>query len=97
MLICFGDLMQIRPVKQRWVFEAPAMGGEDLVTAHELDPLWEKLEVVNLEENHRQGEDKGYADMLLRARVGGGGGAGALALTVSCSLPRGDVGHALAV
>ena len=70
MLICFGDLMQIRPVKQRWVFEAPAMGGEDLVTAHELDPLWEKLEVVNLEENHRQGEDKEYADLLLRARVG---------------------------
>jgi hypothetical protein len=35
-----------------------------------MDPLWRKFDVINLEINHRQGEDKDYADMLNRIRVG---------------------------
>ena len=31
---------------------------------------WEAFKVLNLEVNHRQGEDKSYAEMLNRIRVG---------------------------
>ena len=34
----------------------------------ELDSLWQKFRVLNLELNHRQGKDKVYADMLNRVR-----------------------------
>ena len=34
-----------------------------------LDPLWPKFQSVILEENHRQGDDKSYGDMLNRIRV----------------------------
>ena len=36
---------------------------------HELDPLWPKFSSIILEENHRQGDDKSYGDMLNRIRV----------------------------
>ena len=38
--------------------------------AYELDSLWHKFEVIILEKNHRQGEDRHYADMLNRIRIG---------------------------
>ena len=34
------------------------------------DTLWRSFDVINLEENHRQGEDKTYAEMLNRIRFG---------------------------
>ena len=36
-------------------------------TAHS---LWKMFTVINLEENHKQGEDKAYADLLNRVREG---------------------------
>ena len=35
-----------------------------------MDPLWQKFECINLEINHRQGEDKEYANILNRIRTG---------------------------
>jgi hypothetical protein len=35
-----------------------------------LDPLWETFDVVKLNQNHRQGDDKAFADMLNRIRMG---------------------------
>ena len=35
-----------------------------------MDPLWPKFKSVILEENHRQGDDRSYGDMLNRIRVG---------------------------
>ena len=32
-------------------------------------PRWQMLKVINLEVNHRQGDDKAYADLLLRMRT----------------------------
>ena len=34
-----------------------------------LDPRWELLEVLTLIENHRQGEDREFANLLNRIRV----------------------------
>ena len=67
-LFCFGDLLQIKPVKGRYIFEEPKNAYFKLAFA--VNPLWEKLRIVNLEENHRQGSDKTYADVLNRICVG---------------------------
>ena len=36
---------------------------------HMLDPRWELLKVLTLIENHRQGEDRQFANLLNRIRV----------------------------
>ena len=38
--------------------------------AYDIDPLWNIFKPVILKTNHRQGEDRKYADMLNRFRVG---------------------------
>ena len=67
-IFCFGDLLQIKPVKGRYIFEEPKC--EDFKLANAVKPHWNCFEIVNLEENHRQGNDKTYAEMLNRIRVG---------------------------
>ena len=64
----FGDILQLRPVLARYIFEEPICEGFQL--AFLLDSLWEKFDIVILTTNHRQGEDKIYADILNRIRVG---------------------------
>ena len=49
--------MQCPVTKQFWI-------------TYELDSLWYKFECIILENNHRQGEDGHYANMLNRIRVG---------------------------
>ena len=67
-ILVLGDLMQMSPISGRFIFLAPR-NSQFLLTS-EMDPLWNKFEVINLEINHRQGEDKVYADMLNRIRTG---------------------------
>ena len=64
----FGDLFQLRPPKARYVFEEPK--NKEHAVAYRLRNLWRQFTVVQLEENHRQGEDKEYGDLLNRVRVG---------------------------
>ena len=64
----FGDLYQLQPVKARYVFEEPT--NKEHALAYTLRDLWKLFTVVNLEENHRQGEDKVYGDLLNRVRTG---------------------------
>ena len=40
------------------------------LTAYSVDSHWEKFAVVSLEENHRQEEDKLFAQILNRIRTG---------------------------
>ena len=63
-----GDLMQLKPVQAKWIFEEPA--GKDFKIFHSSNPLWEQFQAIELVQNHRQGEDKIYADILNRMRVG---------------------------
>ena len=67
-IFLFGDIMQMKPVKGRYIMQHPRNEQFDL--SCQLDPLWQKFECINLEINHRQGEDKEYADMLNRIRIG---------------------------
>ena len=64
----FGDLFQLQPPKARYVFEQPT--NKEHALAYALRDLWKLFTVINLEENHRQGEDKTYGDLLNRVRIG---------------------------
>jgi hypothetical protein len=64
----FGDLFQLQPPKARYVFEQPT--NQEHALAYSLRDLWKLFTVINLEENHRQGEDKTYGDLLNRVRIG---------------------------
>ena len=64
----FGDIMQLKPCRGRYIFQSPVC--QDYHLAHSLGQHWESFEVVILEENHRQEGDHDYADMLNRIRIG---------------------------
>ena len=63
-----GDLMQMKPISGRFIFLTPRNSQFHLTS--ELDPLWYKFQCIDLEINHRQGEDKAYAETLNRIRIG---------------------------
>ena len=67
-VFAFGDLFQLQPVQGRYVFEKPHE--KDHALACELRNLWHLFTIINLEENHRQEDDKSYADLLNRVRIG---------------------------
>ena len=67
-LMCFGDIMQLRPVMGSYIFQRP--NGDNFQVIYDLASRWHMLKVVNLEVNHRQGGDKTYADLLNRMRTG---------------------------
>ena len=58
--------MQLKPIKGDYIFEQPKYGS--LRSVFEVFNLWEEFECVVLEQNHRQGEDKEYAELLGRIR-----------------------------
>ena len=66
-VLLFGDLYQLQPTKARYVFDEPT--NKEHAMAFRLRNLWRLFTVVNLEENHRQGEDRVYADLLNRVRT----------------------------
>ena len=67
-IFVLGDLMQMCPISGRFIFLSPR--NQQFFLTNEIDPLWHKFECINLEINHRQGEDKDYANMLNRIRIG---------------------------
>ena len=64
----FGDILQLCPVCGRFAFECPQNSSFHLT--FELESRWHRMQVLNLEINHRQGKFKEYGDMLNRIRVG---------------------------
>ena len=64
----FGDLMQLKPVQGNWIFDKP--NSQQFRPVHTADPRWPMFKSIVLEENHRQGENKDFADRLNRMRVG---------------------------
>ena len=67
-IFCFWDLLQLKPVKAPYVFEQPKC--KNYAVTHALEPLWHTFRPINLVQNHRQGNDKTYADILNRIRTG---------------------------
>ena len=67
-VIMLGDILQIKPVQAPYIFEAPK--NSNLENSFLIESLFEKFEIVNLNQNHHQGEDKEYGDMLARFKIG---------------------------
>ena len=67
-ILVFGDLMQLKPVQGKYVFESPT--NPEFKTAHTLNPQWSQFQSILLQENHRQGNEKSFADTLNRVRTG---------------------------
>ena len=67
-IFLFGDILQLRPVRARYIFEEPS--SETFQIPSSIKPLWNMFKTVLLRKNHRQGEDKSYADTLNRIRRG---------------------------
>ena len=64
----FGDIMQLKPCRGRYIFQPPVC--QDYQLASSLNKHWQSFDVIILEENHRQDGDHEYAEMLNRIRVG---------------------------
>ena len=64
-----GDPAQLKPVMGSYVFAAPNCQDYILAYGDGSESLWRSFSVINLEENHRQGSDKEYANMLNRIRM----------------------------
>ena len=67
-IVLSGDLLQLKPVMGSQIFEAPR--GLKYNMYHEMVNLWEMFKVIELTQNHRQAEDREYAFMLRRIRMG---------------------------
>ena len=67
-IFAFGDMMQLQPVMGRYICDKPI--NIDFQMTYRLESRWHMFESLTLEINHRQGEDKPYADLLNRVRVG---------------------------
>jgi hypothetical protein len=65
-VILFGDLMQLKPIRGSYIFEMTK--NEKYRQIYVILPLWKMFDTVELEENHRQGDDKQYANLLNRLR-----------------------------
>ena len=64
-----GDPAQLKPIKGSYIFAAPNCKDYKLAYGDGSDSLWRSFKVINLEENHRQGKDKEYANLLNRVRL----------------------------
>ena len=64
----FCDLLQLPPVRASFIFQIPKC--TDYHIAFHLASLWESVTVINPTYNHRQGNDKSYAELLNRLRIG---------------------------
>ena len=64
----FGDLMQLPPVRGKFISLKPK--NQDYHVTYELDSRWHMFQCIVLEKNHRQGADKAYGDLLNKIRVG---------------------------
>ena len=64
----FGDILQLCPVCGRFIFECPQNHAYHLT--YKLESRWHRMQVLNLEINHRQGKFKEYAEILNRIREG---------------------------
>ena len=63
-----GDILQLKPVKGRFIFEEPKDEGHAIY--YRETSLWHSLEAITLKHNHRQGEGSKWTQTLNRFRTG---------------------------
>ena len=60
-IFAFGDMMQLKPCMGRFICDEPI--NNSFKITHSLDPRWKMFKSLIMEINHRQGNDKPYADL----------------------------------
>ena len=65
-VILVGDLLQIKPVQGRYIFQTPIY--QPYANCHEICNLWELFSVFILKHNHRQGESREWTAVLNKIR-----------------------------
>ena len=65
-----GDPAQLKPVQGRFAFDKPSSEEYHLAYGDGSESLWRSFKAIILTENHRQGDDKQYGDLLNRIRIG---------------------------
>ena len=63
-----GDMLQLKPVRGRFIFEEPKDQAHALHFQEK--SLWHELESVTLKHNHRQGEGSAWTESLDRIWIG---------------------------
>ena len=63
-----GDMLQLKPVRGRYIFAEPA--NENNALYYNETSLWHGLEAITLKHNHRQGEGSKFMETLNRMRTG---------------------------
>ena len=67
-VILLGNLLQLQPVKGRYIFEEPA--SDQWRFGHQLQSLWEMFVPIKLTYNHRQAGEHRFAELLKRIARG---------------------------
>ena len=62
------DMLQLKPVKGKFIFEAPKELSH--LSHFEEKSLWHSLELITLKHNHRHGNGSKWTQMLNRFRTG---------------------------
>ena len=62
-----GDMLQLKPVKGRFIFEMPKEPSH--ASYYEEKSLWHSLEAITLKHNHRQGKGSKWTKTLNRFRI----------------------------
>lgn len=66
-ILLVGDLLQLRPIQGKYIFEQPR-NSDYVALYNSSDSIWNSFDVVNLVHNHRQGAGSKWADVLNRIR-----------------------------
>ena len=67
-ILFVGDLMQLRPVKGKFIFTPPK--NPNYKSLYQAESLWHSCEPIILKTNYRQGNENKLSEILNRARVG---------------------------
>ena len=67
-ILLVGDLMQLRPIFGKFIYDKPS--NKKFHSLHQVDPLWNGCEIIVLSTNFRQGDGNSYSEILNRARTG---------------------------
>ena len=68
-ICCFGDILQIKPPLGTMIYASPMNQKSSCLWGMPDGNLWEKFEVITLKTNHKQGDNRLYADILNRIRI----------------------------
>ena len=67
-IVLVGDILQLQPIKGRYIFQEP--NNDHFAAFYEVDSLWHSFEVIDLKENHRQGDALQFSKVLNKMRFG---------------------------